>query len=131
MDGHHIRHWVQGGETSLANLVSLCRRHHRLVHEGGYGVVRLDDGAFAFTQPEGAIPAWERLPAIDPATTIESLNERQGLEIDARTCIPGWYGEKMCLDDAIFALYQCRRHAGEPRADVTVARELNERAAVL
>ncbi len=35
-DAHHIRHWARGGETSLENLVLLCRRHHRMVHEGGY-----------------------------------------------------------------------------------------------
>ena len=42
-DGHHIRHWADGGETSLANLVLLCRRHHRMVHERGW-VLRLDPG---------------------------------------------------------------------------------------
>ena len=33
-DAHHVRHWADGGETSLLNLVLLCRRHHRAVHEG-------------------------------------------------------------------------------------------------
>ena len=33
--GHHIRHWAHGGPTTLSNLVLLCRRHHRAVHEGG------------------------------------------------------------------------------------------------
>jgi len=33
-DAHHIVHWVDGGHTSLDNLVLLCRRHHRMVHEG-------------------------------------------------------------------------------------------------
>src|SRR3989441_3878514 len=34
--GHHIRHWAQGGPTTLSNLAMLCRRHHRAVHEEGY-----------------------------------------------------------------------------------------------
>ncbi|HEU4600419.1 MAG TPA: DUF222 domain-containing protein, partial [Steroidobacteraceae bacterium] len=39
VDGHHIKHWANGGETRLSNLVSLCRFHHRLVHEGGVEVL--------------------------------------------------------------------------------------------
>ena len=34
-DAHHLRHWIDGGPDELWNLVLLCRRHHRLVHEGG------------------------------------------------------------------------------------------------
>ncbi len=37
-DAHHVRHWADGGETNLENLVLLCRFHHRLVHEEGYTV---------------------------------------------------------------------------------------------
>src|SRR4030095_9620011 len=43
--GHHIRHWAHGGPTKLSNLTLLCRRHHRAVHEEGYQVERLPDGA--------------------------------------------------------------------------------------
>lgn len=54
---HHIRHWADGGETSLDNLVTMCHHHHRLVHEGGYGVHVVDE-AITFTRPDGrAIPA--------------------------------------------------------------------------
>ena len=35
-DGHHLRHRAHGGEMKASNLVLLCRRHHRLVHEGGW-----------------------------------------------------------------------------------------------
>jgi 5-methylcytosine-specific restriction endonuclease McrA len=34
-DAHHLTHWADGGATSVDNLVLLCRRHHRAVHEGG------------------------------------------------------------------------------------------------
>ena len=37
-DAHHITHWADGGETRLDNLVLLCRRHHRAVHEEGFRV---------------------------------------------------------------------------------------------
>ena len=39
--------------TALDNLVMLCPVHHRLVHEGGFDVQRLDDGTFRFTAPHG------------------------------------------------------------------------------
>ena len=36
VDGHHIKHWADGGETKLGNLVTLCRFHHRELHKGNY-----------------------------------------------------------------------------------------------
>ncbi|MET7879568.1 HNH endonuclease signature motif containing protein [Micromonospora profundi] len=52
-DGHHIRHWADGGDTSLANAVLLCGHHHRHIHAGDW-VVRLGgDG-----HPEFIPPAW-------------------------------------------------------------------------
>lgn len=50
-DGHHIVHWVRGGETKLDNLVLLCRRHHRMVHEGGWQLIRTDDGQIVAIAP--------------------------------------------------------------------------------
>jgi hypothetical protein len=34
-EAHHLRHWLHGGPTDLANLALVCRAHHRAVHEGG------------------------------------------------------------------------------------------------
>jgi Domain of unknown function (DUF222)/HNH endonuclease len=33
-DAHHIVPWLRGGDTSLDNLILLCRRHHTMLHEG-------------------------------------------------------------------------------------------------
>ena len=61
--GHHIRHWAQGGPTTLSNLALLCRRHHRAVHEEGYEVAREPDGALCFRRPDGRL-----LPEVPPPT---------------------------------------------------------------
>src|SRR5690606_15921228 len=37
-DAHHVKHWADGGPTSLANCLLLCAWHHRLVHEGGWRI---------------------------------------------------------------------------------------------
>lgn len=50
-DAHHVRHWADGGETSLANLVLLCRPHHRAIHRG-FGV-QMVDGSPRFSRPDG------------------------------------------------------------------------------
>jgi Domain of unknown function (DUF222)/HNH endonuclease len=73
-DAHHIEHWADGGATRLDNLVLLCRRHHRAVHEGGFGVIRGLDGALTFMRPDGTpldvAPASPRhLPLLRDATS--------------------------------------------------------------
>jgi hypothetical protein len=52
-DAHHVKHWADGGETSLRNLVLLCRRHHRAVHEGGARVCIDAGGQVVFFTPRG------------------------------------------------------------------------------
>ena len=42
-EAHHIDYWEHGGETSLANMVLLCSRHHHQVHEGRWRILRNDD----------------------------------------------------------------------------------------
>jgi hypothetical protein len=49
-DGHHIEHWADGGSTELDNLVSLCRRHHRVVHEEGWRI-HIVDGIAVLEEP--------------------------------------------------------------------------------
>jgi Domain of unknown function (DUF222)/HNH endonuclease len=38
VQAHHIRHWADGGETTLENLTLLCSAHHRKLHEGGWTI---------------------------------------------------------------------------------------------
>ena len=37
---HHIDLWKEGGRTDLRRMIPLCYHHHRLVHEGGWQVVK-------------------------------------------------------------------------------------------
>ena len=37
---HHIKHWADGGRTSLANMILLCGHHHRLIHAGPWTIRR-------------------------------------------------------------------------------------------
>lgn len=58
VDAHHIKHWSAGGETSLENLMLLCSRHHRLVHEGGFRIERDFRNHWFFKRPDGrAVPS--------------------------------------------------------------------------
>jgi 5-methylcytosine-specific restriction protein A len=54
-DSHHVVHWADGGPTALANLVLLCRRHHRLVHQPGGFRLELKDGRPMFRRPDGSV----------------------------------------------------------------------------
>ena len=53
LDAHHIRHWTEGGEISLKNLVLLCTRHHRLLHEGGFQMLPREGGSYYFGKRDG------------------------------------------------------------------------------
>jgi hypothetical protein len=56
-EAHHLRHWLHGGPTDLANLVLLYRTHHRALHEGGWRLHRDPDGRLTATPPHRRRPA--------------------------------------------------------------------------
>jgi hypothetical protein len=56
--GHHLVHWINGGSTDLSNLALLCYRHHWMVHEGEWQIVRADDGRMLTVPP---ITPYQRL----------------------------------------------------------------------
>ncbi|MEX2151686.1 MAG: DUF222 domain-containing protein, partial [Steroidobacteraceae bacterium] len=94
VDGHHVKHWAHGGETRLSNLVTLCRFHHRQVHEGKVVVTCLDDGAFRFTRPGDK--SFDS-PAPEPTdwATLVASHHMQGIQVTPHTAITRWTGETL------------------------------------
>jgi hypothetical protein len=114
VDAHHVRHWADGGETKLSNLVELCGRHHRLLHEGGYGLRATDDGALVFTRPDG-----ERIPDVprplvltgDPVAVLAAGHHRDDVSAETFRCewdgAPPDYGAMVqLLDDRLRARHR-------------------------
>ena len=112
LHGHHVRHWAEGGETALDNLVLLCPVHHRLVHEGGFDVQRLDDGALRFTAPNGE--AVQAPAPHEPSSpdTILSHNDALGLVINRETAMAHWHGERVDYDHAVMVTMHAWRSEG-------------------
>ena len=52
-EGHHLRHWTDGGKTDLDNLILLCRFHHHRLHDGAFRIAVEPGGSLAFTTADG------------------------------------------------------------------------------
>ena len=119
-DAHHVRHWADGGDTVLDNLVLLCRRHHRAVHEEGFRITLDAAGDVQFMRPDGRpFPAAPPPPlwtgaALAPVT--ERL-EQEGVEIDSQAAPPGWRGERVDIGWAVGLLWKPRPDAPSARAN--------------
>ena len=110
-DAHHIEHWADGGRTALDNLVLLCRRHHRAVHEEGFRVTRDPAGGVQFLRPDGRPLASAPPAPVWAGSALEPTNDRlvaAGIDIDARTATPAWQGERLDLGWAISVLWRPR-----------------------
>jgi hypothetical protein len=60
---HHLVHWSHGGSsTDLSNLALLCYRHHWMVHEGHWQLVRSDDGRMLTVPPQTGFEPYARGP---------------------------------------------------------------------
>ncbi|MEQ1907300.1 MAG: DUF222 domain-containing protein [Vicinamibacterales bacterium] len=108
-DAHHVVHWIDGGGTSLENLVLLCRRHHRAVHEGGFTLAQHPDGSLIVHRPDGrllevapVLPPWDREPALHapdkpapasghPLAPVTAWLMSAGITVDARS-VAVWDG---------------------------------------
>ncbi len=100
VDAHHITHWADGGETSMLNLVLLCRRHHRLVHEEGFGVHSQLGGQVYFTDPSGnSLPNNGDTRFRGNVFELTTQNDRCGIRVTPKTGECRWGGEVM--DDVL------------------------------
>ena len=114
VDAHHVEHWAHGGATALDNLVLLCRRHHRAVHEGGFRVVLGAAGEVRFVRPDGR-PLEEAPPLPEvtgpPLASVVARLERAGVRVGPQTGTPAWRGERLDVDWAVSVLWRRRPQA--------------------
>jgi len=106
-DAHHVRHWADGGETKLGNLLLLCHHHHRLVHEQGWKVEWWGrDRQPAFLDPRGQahVGRPREAPKLEPdpvAALVEDVRSR-GADPDFHTAGARWKREADVPDDVYF-----------------------------
>jgi len=126
-DAHHVRHWADGGETKLENLILLCRFHHRLVHEEGY-TAHFPRGE----RPYFLDPRMRLLPDVPPLPTssssglppepVEALvrqNRLRGVEPGFRTSAARYKREDdIPLEVIMRALQALEAAAPDPLASV-------------
>ena len=109
VDGHHIKHWADGGETSLKNLVMLCRHHHHLVHEGGFVCEKSADGEIRFKdQRAQTLQSSAAMTGIATHDDVRKWFDREFLEadIDSETSTAKWYaGERIDWNVAVGNLF--------------------------
>ena len=113
-DAHHIKHWADGGETKLANMLLLCRRDHRRVHEGGYRICSDRNGQVVFFTPKGKAlfeaPPLPELPP-DPVQALVRGNRERGIRPDFSSGAPKWSRDSYIP----WAIEAAAREAIDPR----------------
>ena len=107
-DAHHVKHWANGGETALDNLVLLGSHHHRLVHEEGWKVRWWGNGLPAFVDKRGQMHANGRPPApvlpsqLDPVEELIAETRQRGADPDYLTAGARWKREDDIPDEVWF-----------------------------
>jgi hypothetical protein len=102
LQAHHIRHWADGGETSLENLVNLCPFHHRALHEGGFRIEREAGGEIRAVSRSGSA-LLDTPPPSPPGSLSELMAAQRELEIRAEA-LPLWNGDPIDYGIAVSAL---------------------------
>ena len=80
---HHIVWWTELGPTDEDNLVLMCRRHHRLLHEGGYRLHKDTAGDLHFLRPDGS--EVEHVPTYQSVSEVELAEYRMRRSVDPDT----------------------------------------------
>jgi hypothetical protein len=115
VDAHHIEHWADGGETKLSNLVTLCRLHHRLVHEGEILIETPPGGGWRFLHPDGrhfeVIRCTQTIPY--DGDELAQTHAELGIQIDSDTAATRWRGERMDYDLGVWVLCNQANRAHE------------------
>ena len=89
----------------MDNLVLLCRRHHRLVHEGGFGVSSNSEGEISFSYPDGRIMSQGPDKRFSGnVVTLQRRNRENELAIPHKTLACRWTGEQMDYSLAVWGL---------------------------
>ena len=114
IDMHHVKHWANGGETKPSNLVSLCRFHHRAVHEGGFDVEILDDGAFRFLNQRGGAVDHVQPGCAQPPGDCSQMPKGKFVEC--------WRGGRMDLELAVDLMVRKSRESRDVPAGTPSSR---------
>ncbi len=106
LDIHHCVHWINGGRTDRANLITVCGYHHRVVHEGGFRVDGDGKGRFAFYDPRGRHleDRCAEAPADATPGTLVGRNRCRLIDVSAETPGARSGGERYDLGLTIDAL---------------------------
>ena len=141
VEGHHIKHWADGGETKLDNLVTLCRYHHRELHKGSfYLCLKPETVQSADSKPErfaerlcfskvdryfdapfnhsddfiiAANPAKFTCASSDSAELGKTIPRLIYNAIDEKTAVTKWAGESMDLGMAIDGLLSAKKNKAQ------------------
>ena len=70
LDAHHIKHWIDGGETNADNIAMLCSRHHTLLHDGHYSIRMKSYGEVVFLDRHNEVIE----PAVFPQFPVSPRN---------------------------------------------------------
>ena len=106
LHGHHVHHWLHGGETGVDNLLLLCSHHHHLVHEGGWSIERGRDDEWSFVAPGGEpVPARSRHEVSgDTLAWLQDWANQRGLDLGPDANYPLWDGTRPDYDLAVAGL---------------------------